>query len=126
MPDIELLADLRALLGEQGVVTGERLAGRVYDQHVGPVLAQVLVRPAATSQVSAVLRLCHARGQPVVPHGGLTGLVFGGSAAALWAVASIAVLVGHRAGRMLDPNVTKRIAAGVFAAIGLLLVTGLL
>ena len=79
MPDAELLADLRALLGEQGVVTGERLAGRVYDQHVGPVLAQVLVRPADTTQVSAVLRLCHARRQPVVPHGGLTGLVYGGA-----------------------------------------------
>jgi FAD/FMN-containing dehydrogenase len=80
MPAVELLADLRALLGEQGVVTGERLAGRVYDQHVGPVRAQVLVRPADTSQVSAVLGLCHARGQPVVPHGGLTGLVYGGCA----------------------------------------------
>ena len=79
MLDAELLADLRALLGEQGVVTGERLAGRVYDQHVGPVLAQVLVRPADTTQVSAVLRLCHARRQPVVPHGGLTGLVYGGA-----------------------------------------------
>ena len=79
MPDAELLADLRALLGEQGLVTGERLAARVYDQHVGPVLAQVLVRPADTMQVSAVLRLCHARRQPVVPHGGLTGLVYGGA-----------------------------------------------
>jgi FAD/FMN-containing dehydrogenase len=80
MPALELLADLRALLGEQGVVTGERLAGRVYDQHVGPVRALVLVRPADTAQVSAVLGLCHARGQPVVPHGGLTGLVYGGCA----------------------------------------------
>src|SRR5882757_9175807 len=74
---MELLADLRALLGEQGVVTGERLRGRVYDQHVGPVHAQVLVRPADTSQVSAVLGLCHVRGQAVVPQGGLTGLVYG-------------------------------------------------
>jgi FAD/FMN-containing dehydrogenase len=80
MPAAELLADLRALLGERGVVTGEQLTGRVYEQHVGPVRAQVLVRPADTSQVSAVLGLCHARGQPVVPHGGLTGLVYGGAA----------------------------------------------
>ena len=34
----------------------------------------------ATEQVSAVLRLCHARGQPVVTHGGLTGLVNGADA----------------------------------------------
>jgi FAD/FMN-containing dehydrogenase len=80
MPAAELLADLRALLGEWGVVTGERLRSRVYDHHVGPVQAQVLVRPADTSQVSAVLGLCHARGQPVVPHGGLTGLVYGAAA----------------------------------------------
>src|SRR5581483_6772595 len=72
-----LLAELRALVGEQAIVTGERLATRVYDDHVGPVQAKVLVRPADTSQVAAVLRLCHARSQPVVPHGGLTGLVHG-------------------------------------------------
>jgi FAD/FMN-containing dehydrogenase len=76
----ELVADLRALVGEHGVLTGERLAARVYDPHVGSVQARVLVRPADTSQVSAVLRLCHARGQPVVPHGGLTGLVYGATA----------------------------------------------
>jgi FAD/FMN-containing dehydrogenase len=77
MAALELLADLRALVGEQGVVTGERLSGRVYEDHVGAMQAQVLVRPADTSQVSGVLGLCYARGQPVVPHGGLTGLVYG-------------------------------------------------
>jgi FAD/FMN-containing dehydrogenase len=77
MPALDLLADLRALVGEQGVVTGERLSSRVYEDYVGSMQAQVLVRPADTSQVSGVLGLCHARGQPVVPHGGLTGLVHG-------------------------------------------------
>lgn len=77
---LELLADLRAIVGEQGCLSGERLAGRVYDHHVGSVQARVLVRPASTGQVAAVLRLCHARHQPVVPHGGLTGLVFGATA----------------------------------------------
>jgi FAD/FMN-containing dehydrogenase len=72
---ITLVSDLRALVGEQGIVTGERLTSRVYDAHVGSVRAKVLVRPANTAQVSSVLRLCHARGQTVVPHGGLTGLV---------------------------------------------------
>jgi FAD/FMN-containing dehydrogenase len=78
--ELDLLADLRALVGDNGVLTGDRLTGRVYDKHVGPVDARVLVRPADTAQVSAVLRLCHSRGQPVVPHGGLTGLVYGASA----------------------------------------------
>lgn len=80
MPAAQLLAELRALVGDQGLLTGERLTERVYDPHVGSIAAKVLVRPADTSQVSAVLRLCHSRGQPVVPHGGLTGLVGGGAA----------------------------------------------
>jgi len=80
MPDEGLLADLRALLGEQGVLTGDRLSGRAYDVLVGSVNSKVLLKPASTGQVSGVLRLCHARGQPIVPHGGLTGLVYGASA----------------------------------------------
>jgi FAD/FMN-containing dehydrogenase len=79
-PPEAFLADLRALVGDNGVLTGERLASRVFDKHVGTVAARVLVRPSNTEEVSAVLRLCHSRGQPVVPHGGLTGLVYGCSA----------------------------------------------
>jgi putative Ca2+/H+ antiporter (TMEM165/GDT1 family) len=51
-------------------------------------------------------------------------MVFAGSTAALWAVAGIAVFVGNRAGKLLDPNRTKRIAAVVFAVVGLALVSG--
>jgi putative Ca2+/H+ antiporter (TMEM165/GDT1 family) len=50
--------------------------------------------------------------------------VFSGATAALWAVAGIAVFVGNRAGKLLDPNRTKRIAAVVFAVVGLALVSG--
>ena len=49
-----------------------------------------------------------------------------GSAAALWAVAAIAVFVGNRAGKLLEPTVTQRVAAGVFAIVGVLLVAGVL
>ncbi len=48
--------------------------------------------------------------------------VFLGSMVALWAVAGLAVFVGNRAGKLLDPSLTKRVAAVVFAAVGLLLV----
>ncbi len=41
------------------------------------VLAQVLVRPKTTEEVSCALRICHEYHQGVVPHGGLTGLVEG-------------------------------------------------
>jgi FAD/FMN-containing dehydrogenase len=106
-----LVADLRALVGEQGLVTGERLTARVYDKHVGPVAARALVRPADTSQVSAVLRLCHSRGQPVVPHGGLTGLVFGGTAGENELILSLEAL--NRIESVDVAGRTMRVEAGV-------------
>jgi FAD/FMN-containing dehydrogenase len=44
---------------------------------MGGCKAQAIIRPANTHEVSEVLRLCHAAGQSVVTHGGLTGLVGG-------------------------------------------------
>lgn len=46
------------------------------------------------------------------------------STLALWLVAGIAVFVGHRAKKLLDPDVIKRIAAVVFAAVGVALIAG--
>jgi putative Ca2+/H+ antiporter (TMEM165/GDT1 family) len=51
-------------------------------------------------------------------------VVFAAATLALWAVTAIAVGVGHRAGKLLDPNVTKRVAAALFAVVGLALVSG--
>jgi putative Ca2+/H+ antiporter (TMEM165/GDT1 family) len=51
--------------------------------------------------------------------------VFGAATAALWAVAGIAVLVGNRAGKLLDPRLTQKVAAVLFAVVGgALLVSG--
>ena len=52
--------------------------------------------------------------------------VFCGATMALWAVTALAVLVGNRAGKLLDPERTKKIAAAVFALIGLSLLVGLM
>ncbi len=41
---------------------------------------------------------------------------------ALWCVAAIAVFVGNRAGKLLDPRITQKIAAVIFAGIGIVLV----
>ena len=41
-------------------------------------------------------------------------------------VATIAVIVGHRAGRLLNPDLTRKIAALLFAVAGVLLITGVL
>lgn len=51
-------------------------------------------------------------------------IVFAGSAAGLWAVAAIAAFVGHRAGKLLDPRWTKRVAALLLAAVGVALIGG--
>jgi putative Ca2+/H+ antiporter (TMEM165/GDT1 family) len=51
-------------------------------------------------------------------------VVFCASTLALWSVSGIAVVVGNRAGKLLDPNVTKRVAAVVFVGIGGALVAG--
>lgn len=48
------------------------------------------------------------------------------SSLALWSVTAIAVFVGNRAGRLLDAHVTQKIAAVVFAVIGVLLVCGVI
>src|SRR5690606_35295342 len=39
--------------------------------------ARALVRPSSTEEVSALLKICHAHGVPVVPQGGRTGLAGG-------------------------------------------------
>ncbi len=51
-------------------------------------------------------------------------VVFGAATLALWTVAAIAVLLGHRAGKLLDAHWTKRIAAVLFAGVGIALVAG--
>ena len=46
------------------------------------------------------------------------------SVAALWCVAAIAVFVGNRAGKLLDPKVTQMVAAIIFAGVGIALIVG--
>ncbi len=75
-----LKADLRAIVGEQGLLEGAAVRERAATLWHGRIDAELLVRPRTTEQVSAILRLCHAKGQPVVTHGGLTGLVNGADA----------------------------------------------
>jgi putative Ca2+/H+ antiporter (TMEM165/GDT1 family) len=48
-------------------------------------------------------------------------IILSASALALWCVAGIAVFVGNRAGKLLDAKLTQKIAAAIFAVIGLVL-----
>jgi len=111
MPDNPLVAELRALVGDWGVVTGDPLRARRYDPFAGEIRAEVLVRPRDTAQVSAVLRLCHSRRQVVVTHGGMTGLVYGTAARASDLILSLEAL--HRVENVDVPGRTMRVQAGV-------------
>ncbi len=79
MNDIAQLArQFQAVVGPEGVVTGDALAERsAHAWHPEPLLAKILVRPNNVQSLADVVRICHANKQPVVTHGGLTGLVRG-------------------------------------------------
>lgn len=76
-----LLERIVAIVGEGNVLTGDDVAQRRVDWMSGASCrAGAIVRPADTDELARVMRLCHAVAQPVVTHGGLTGLVHGGEA----------------------------------------------
>jgi FAD/FMN-containing dehydrogenase len=76
-----LLDELRALLGPQGLLTGDSVRARATGwADPRPSAALAIARPADTGEVARLLAACHAAGQPVVPMGGLTGLVQGAAA----------------------------------------------
>jgi len=50
--------------------------------------------------------------------------VFCAATAALWAVAGLAVFIGNRAGKLLNPVITQKIAAVLFAGVGVALLAG--
>lgn len=76
-----LLNDLITIVGPGGVLQGEDVSQRSVDWFTGaPCLAMAIVRPRSTEQLSKVMALCYEADQPVVTHGGMTGIVHGGVA----------------------------------------------
>lgn len=72
----DVVAELIDELGGDCVITGEAVHERASGiWRSDPIQAMAIVRPRDTAQVSAALRICYEHGQPVVAHGGLTGLV---------------------------------------------------
>ncbi len=74
-----LLAGLRASLDQDGFLTGDAIGKRYLTRKQNDKPLAVL-RPRNTEDVSAIMKLCTAARQPVVPQGGMTGLVGGGVA----------------------------------------------
>ena len=74
----DLLTQIAGIVGQQGLLTGADVSGRAADfMGLSTCQAKAIVRPASTAELSAVMKLCHAAGQVVVPAGGNTGLVHG-------------------------------------------------
>jgi putative Ca2+/H+ antiporter (TMEM165/GDT1 family) len=51
-------------------------------------------------------------------------IVFSAATLALWCVTAVAVVAGNRAAKLFDPERTNKIAAVIFAALGVLLILG--
>ena len=73
----QLISDLTAALGAGGVMTDIDSIGGGWSRLGRP---RAILRPRSTAEVSAILRLAHAAGAPIVPWGGKTGLVDGAHA----------------------------------------------
>lgn len=73
-----LIEGLRAIVGGRGIVLGDDVAMRSCDPfRAVPPGSGVIVRPQSTEEVSKVMAFCHAHHQPVVTHGGRTGVAGG-------------------------------------------------
>src|SRR4051794_29515501 len=77
---MELRAALAEIVGEQHALADPELRASYERDWTGRFGggAGVVVRPADTAQVAAVVRACAERGAPIVPQGGNTGLVGAG------------------------------------------------
>ena len=75
----EVLEDLQVFLPKKAFLVDEqvsnRKAGGLHTEEA--IQAEIIVRPESTEEVSKILSVCNQAGQPVMVHGGLTGLVYG-------------------------------------------------
>lgn len=92
----QLISKLQNLVGDKNLLTGDDVSNRSDEWPAGnPCLARAIVRPENTAEVSSILKLCHAAGQTVVTHGGLTGLVHGARASSDDIVISLERMRSH-------------------------------
>ena len=76
-----LINKIEIIVSPAGILQGEDVSSRSDGwPQTGGCRAKAIIRPASTAEVSAVVKLCHAAGQTIVTHGGVTGLVGGARA----------------------------------------------
>ncbi|MCG8608371.1 FAD-binding oxidoreductase [bacterium] len=75
----DIITKLTPLLDRDAILTGDDVTSRSANNWGRPssVEAKAIIRPRTTEEVSAVLRICNQAEQPVITHGGLTGVVGG-------------------------------------------------
>ena len=94
----DIVKQLIDIVGADQVLTGGAVAERVTSfWNSAPTQAKAVVLPQSTEDVSQVLKCCHAAGQSVVTHGGLTNCV-----AAVESDADDVVLSLERMNRIVD------------------------
>ena len=72
----DLIDALKGVLTSGDVLSGSDVTNRAAGVwRTDTIKARAIVRPTSTAEVAAVMKLCHDRGQHVIVHGGLTGLV---------------------------------------------------
>lgn len=107
-----LIKAIEEAVSPGGVLLGEDVRARSDSwPPTGGCQARAIIRPANTEEVSRVLRLCHAAGQCVVTHGGLTGLVGGAKAGKDDIVLSLERMNGIEAVDVINRTLT--VEAGV-------------
>jgi FAD/FMN-containing dehydrogenase len=103
---MNIVGELRALLGDAGVLDADELATRSAGVwRPDNLKAAALARPTDTGQVAAVVRWCHVHGISVVAQGGLTGLVHGADASPGQVILSL-----ERMRRIEDVDAVQRTA----------------
>ena len=74
-----VLEELKAFLPKKALLLNQevtsRTAGGLHTEE--PIQARLIVRPQSTDEVSKILSVCNEQEQPIVVHGGVTGLVYG-------------------------------------------------
>jgi FAD/FMN-containing dehydrogenase len=109
---MDIVSSLRELIGDKAVLDAEELGTRAAGVwRADAMQGAALARPATTEEVARVLRWCHEQRQPVVTHGGLTGLVHGADSSPGQVILSLERM---RAIEAIDPRQrTATVQAGV-------------
>ncbi|WP_050468054.1 FAD-binding oxidoreductase [Herbaspirillum chlorophenolicum] len=114
----DLIAQLRAIVGDAGLVTDADAQAPYLKDWLGKWQGRVtvVVRPADTAQTAEVVRLCHITHTPIVAQGGNTGMSGGGTPDDSGAQVILSTTRMNRI-REVDPlNNTMTVDAGVILA----------